>query len=1165
MGTKRISEFASASNLTGFEILGNQSGVTKKAPADLIAGQFLPAADSVNPMDLRFGAIGNMTADDTAAIQAAVTYLEGIGGGELVFTRPHKITTGIVSNANVAITVRFSGRGKLYCVFSTAQTALAFNRTWDAYVTPPPCIYNARIVLATGSTSAVSTGIYINYPDTTGGSTAGPTIEGGYITGETGSTYFLYGIRTEGAAHAKISRVSINGRGGLASTRFGAGIRIGNWGQGTRIMACSIRGFSAGIYDTDIDAVDPTSFQAEGLFILNCNFQVCDRGVYVDLQDTEISWSVQHCQFSCNIGIETKNLAGLQVQNNTFQWSNKAKDLVDILISRFDATAPTDYLAQGVRTQISGNRTQAGGNINFDVTAVATGATTVLTYTNTSTSRTISSIAVDGNGYVTVTYVGADTDLSNGAIVTISGVVDPTEANADFRMGDLDKAANTFRLYDPDDSLSSLNLIDGSTWAAYTSGGEFVRVFGTGSLANGDVMYVDQVTGPDDLNRRPVIVASHDSGAKTFRILDYYTGLDIDSTAWAAFSDTARLTRYGRFLEVKGGKDIEASDNFVQSRNVGVHLWAATRNVQIVDNMQATSGSYASNTVLNDSSYPDTITVFSATEPEADEVRISNITHFTRTVGSPGDGVRNDAPWWRDILANGKSVILGDASRKRYLLKSKVDILYSGTGIICPSGVAYISMDTSAGAFDNPTYANRYDSDAVAIEALGTSGTPIEDVRLENFRLKPSSWVDDRYLKGVHLKYVKNFHISGLDISNFSRGRGLVTLNNVTSGIIEKNYFHDCWSNSVTGTAQNAQITAIETDFDADSQVDPNGERYSSRGVIIRANRIMRMTLGSAAIAAFGYQTDGINLCGESHTTAASSKPTRDFLITGNRFGDVGEGVGCTGEGNEIIANHFRRCFTQAVRLIHGASNNSVHGNMVMDSGLAGIVLGASNTANKPAADNNSVKGNIIRSVNAKIDWYNADGTKSFDSVGATVAPAGAGNAYGIRITVLNPAVSQVQKSVIAENDIDCNSGINTIGISVQNAATGSATQVAIKNAIRNCASSLISDPLGYLSTLEHTPQSGPVTVTGATYTVLDTDCSIIANRAGTVTLTLPVGRTGAMLFIKTVQAQAVDSASSNVVPVTGGAASTTICAAVAGRWTILMWNGSNWEKIASG
>lgn len=91
-------------------------------------------------------------------------------------------------------------------------------------------------------------------------------------------------------------------------------------------------------------------------------------------------------------------------------------------------------------------------------------------------------------------------------------------------------------------------------------------------------------------------------------------------------------------------------------------------------------------------------------------------------------------------------------------------------------------------------------------------------------------------------------------------------------------------------------------------------------------------------------------------------------------------------------------------------------------------------------------------------------------------------------------------------------------------------------------------------------------TQTGTTYTVTGTDTFITLNRAGTVTLTLPDPSLapGRPLFVRTITANTVVSASSNVVPLAGGAAGTAILAATAGKWAMLVSDGTSWQIHAA-
>lgn len=81
-----------------------------------------------------------------------------------------------------------------------------------------------------------------------------------------------------------------------------------------------------------------------------------------------------------------------------------------------------------------------------------------------------------------------------------------------------------------------------------------------------------------------------------------------------------------------------------------------------------------------------------------------------------------------------------------------------------------------------------------------------------------------------------------------------------------------------------------------------------------------------------------------------------------------------------------------------------------------------------------------------------------------------------------------------------------------------------------------------------------------ASFTLADTENWIICNGAGiVVTLPLAGAYTGREVMIKTIAAQAVISASANVVPLTGSAPGTAILAGTAGNWATLVSDGANW------
>jgi hypothetical protein len=90
---------------------------------------------------------------------------------------------------------------------------------------------------------------------------------------------------------------------------------------------------------------------------------------------------------------------------------------------------------------------------------------------------------------------------------------------------------------------------------------------------------------------------------------------------------------------------------------------------------------------------------------------------------------------------------------------------------------------------------------------------------------------------------------------------------------------------------------------------------------------------------------------------------------------------------------------------------------------------------------------------------------------------------------------------------------------------------------------------------------SAPVTKT-ADFTVAATDLWLINNKTGsTCTATLPTASSysGRILHFQNYQAQTLVSASSNVVPLAGGSAGTSILLASTGDSATLVSDGSNW------
>ena len=95
----------------------------------------------------------------------------------------------------------------------------------------------------------------------------------------------------------------------------------------------------------------------------------------------------------------------------------------------------------------------------------------------------------------------------------------------------------------------------------------------------------------------------------------------------------------------------------------------------------------------------------------------------------------------------------------------------------------------------------------------------------------------------------------------------------------------------------------------------------------------------------------------------------------------------------------------------------------------------------------------------------------------------------------------------------------------------------------------------------DYIPLSTVLTKT-ADYTITGTDTWIINNKTGSaLVLTFPAASswTGRSITVKNMQAQLVNSASSNIVPIDSTTAGTAILLGVIGNWAHLVSDGTNW------
>lgn len=189
--------------------------------------------------------------------------------------------------------------------------------------------------------------------------------------------------------------------------------------------------------------------------------------------------------------------------------------------------------------------------------------------------------------------------------------------------------------------------------------------------------------------------------------------------------------------------------------------------------------------------------------------------------------------------------------------------------------------------------------------------------------------------------------------------------------------------------------------------------------------------------------------------------------------------------------------------------------------------------------------------------------------------PTGATNNKGFYLT---GTATNVWGHVNAPNGYNCglifeqNGAVNAYVYKPDGAAkllfanSGVANALAIDLANQRVAIGGSASPVNTLDVTGSIGFGAPVTKT-ADFSLAATENSIINNKpSANCTMTLPAASswTGRRVRIKNLQAFTVISATSNVVPLAGGAAGTAILAATAGKWAELESDGTNWVILAA-
>jgi hypothetical protein len=287
-------------------------------------------------------------------------------------------------------------------------------------------------------------------------------------------------------------------------------------------------------------------------------------------------------------------------------------------------------------------------------------------------------------------------------------------------------------------------------------------------------------------------------------------------------------------------------------------------------------------------------------------------------------------------------------------------------------------------------------------------------------------------------------------------------------------------------------------------------------------------------------------------------------LIEGNTIfcDDVGYGaVGGVGINCQINATYGSSYDSIIVK------GNKVQGGLNNVSGVIGLYV--YNLKSSATISNVVLEGNIVDSTSVNVTPLyirtanGATNTIIEDVViSNNILKTGDSNA----VIITSEDATAIVKNITGANNI---LEATTTGWNF-NSTVGSVTKIRFGKNIYNTSTNrvTISDTAVTTDVLMDDSATYEVTtVTNSTHSTFYRTDWYVFNRAGTVTVTLPdaTKSRGRLLRLKTIQAQAVDSASSNVVPIDSATAGTAILPATDGAWCQLYCDGTNWVVMARG
>ncbi len=193
------------------------------------------------------------------------------------------------------------------------------------------------------------------------------------------------------------------------------------------------------------------------------------------------------------------------------------------------------------------------------------------------------------------------------------------------------------------------------------------------------------------------------------------------------------------------------------------------------------------------------------------------------------------------------------------------------------------------------------------------------------------------------------------------------------------------------------------------------------------------------------------------------------------------------------------------------------------------------------------------------IAWFNVDGNRV-----AHLSSLCATGQKSLGLAFISTALRVVDDTDYVQMQI-VKTASATSFLSITGSSAASPSITAASDSVADVNLTLVGKGAGTILLNHGIAVPTTATVTGSTKTIGNAEVAVTINYAGTCTVTLPAASScaGRLVKLRTITANTVVSASSNVVPLAGGAAGTAILAATAGKWAELQSDGSNWQIIA--